>query len=156
MKKTNAIRLLDSNNISYQLVEYAYDAKQLNVEILAKKNNLEVHRVFKTLVAKGNKTGVIIAVIPGNKSLNFKALAKVSANKKLTLIAVKEIQRLTGYIRGGCSPLGMKKNYPIFLDESALELDKIYVNAGIRGLLVGLKAKDLQKLTQAEMAAIAT
>lgn len=151
MKKTNAIRILDRHKVQYELVEYKYDPNQLNVAVLAEANGLEVRSVFKTLVAKGNKTGIMVAVVPGDKSLNFKALAKASGNKKLTLVAVKEIQGLTGYIRGGCSPLGMKKDYPVFLDESALELGMIYVNAGVRGLLVGLEAEDLQKATSAKV-----
>ena len=113
MKKTNAIRLLDQKKVIYEMLEYEYDAENLSVDKIAKANGLETPQVFKTLVAKGDKTGIVVAVIGGDKTLNFKFLAKQSGNKKIILIPVKELLGLTGYIRGGCSPIGMKKNFTL-------------------------------------------
>ena len=144
-KKTNAIRLLDAQKIKYQLLEYEYDPDNLDVGAIALKNGLPVEQLYKTLVARGDKTGVIVAVIPGDKTLNLKKLAKVSYNKKTELVQVKELQGLTGYIRGGCSPIGMKKRFPVFLAEEANEADFIYINAGTRGLFIGLDPKSLEQ-----------
>ena len=154
-KKTNALRLLDAQKARYETVEYHYDADDLSVEHIAKDNGLPLARIFKTLVAKGDKNGVAVAVVPGHKNLDFKALAKASGNKKMALVAVKDIQSLTGYIRGGCSPIGMKKDYPVYLDTSALAYDVIYVNAGQRGLLVGLSPEALRRATAAVVREIA-
>ena len=154
-KKTNALRLLDAQKARYETVEYHYDADDLSVEHIAKDNGLPLARIFKTLVAKGDKNGVAVAVVPGHKNLDFKALAKASGNKKMALVAVKDIQSLTGYIRGGCSPIGMKKDYPVYLDTSALAYDVIYVNAGQRGLLVGLSPEALRRATGAVVREIA-
>ena len=155
-KKTNALRLLDARKIPYETVAYQYDADDLSVEHIAEDNGLHLERIFKTLVAKGDKKGIAIAVVPGDKTLNFKALAKTSGNKKMTLIPVKDIPAFTGYIRGGCSPIGMKKDYPVYLDTSALAYDVIYVNAGERGLLVGLSPEALRRATEAEVGDIAS
>ena len=148
-KKTNALRLLDAQKARYETVEYHYDADDLSVEHIASDNGLQLERIFKTLVAKGDKNGIAVAVVPGDKTLNFKALAKASGNKKMTLIPVKDIQAFTGYIRGGCSPIGMKKDYPVYLDISALDYEAIYVNAGQRGVLVGLSPEALRRATEA-------
>ena len=148
-KKTNALRLLDTQKVPYEIVEYQYDAGDLSVEHIAKDNGLHLERIFKTLVAKGDKNGIAVAVVPGHKNLDFKTLAEASSNKKMALVAVKDIQSLTGYIRGGCSPIGMKKDYPVYLDTSALAYDVIYVNAGQRGLLVGLSPEALRRATEA-------
>lgn len=148
-KKTNAIRLLDKQQINYQIIEYKYDPENLDVAKIAQDNELALSSIYKTLVIKGDRTGIWVAVIPGDKSLSLKRMAQVSNNKKIAMVPVKDIQGLTGYIRGGCSPLGMKKNYPIIMDSSAQELDIMYVNAGQRGILVGVNPKDLQATTQA-------
>lgn len=155
MKKTNAIRLLDRDKVTYQLVEYIYDSEDLSVPKIAEQNALAVEQVYKTLVAKGDKTGVVVAVVRGDLALNLKALAKASGNKKMALVAVKELQGLTGYIRGGCSPIGMKKDFPVFIDETALEQDLIYVNAGTRGVLMGLTPKDLEQVSRGVFVGIA-
>ena len=118
MKKTNTARFLDRLNIPYQLIEYEVDASDLSAENVAKKINLPLEQVFKTLVARGDKTGVIIACIPGGAELDLKAIAEVSGNKKVEMVSVKEIQSLTGYIRGGVSPIGTKKHYPVYLLKS--------------------------------------
>lgn len=155
-QKTNAIRILERHQIDYDLIHYTYDPENLSVEKIAQENDLPLETIFKTLVAKGNKTGVMVAVIPGNKSLDYKTLAKASSNKKVTLVPLKEIQNLTGYIRGGCSPIGMKKAYPVFIDTAAMRLEKIYINAGARGLLIGIKSKDLQVVSKAQIESITT
>src|SRR4030067_1616363 len=120
MKKTNAARYLDSLKIDYKLVEYEVDESDLSAESVAKKVGLPPEQVFKTLVARGDKAGVLMACIPGNAELDLKAMATTSGNKKVDMVPMKEIQQLTGYIRGGVSPIGTKKTYPIFLDESAM------------------------------------
>ena len=154
MKKTNALRLLDQRKIIYETVEYEYNEENLSVKKMAGDNFFIADNVFKTLVARGDKNGVLIAVINGNQTLNLKSLAKVSGNKKIALIQVKELLNLTGYIRGGCSPIGMKKNYPVFIDQSTLEFNNIYINAGIRGILVKLNPSDLLKITDGQFVQI--
>lgn len=154
MKKTNALRLLDQRKIIYETVEYEYNEENLSVKKMAGDNFFIADNVFKTLVARGDKNGVLIAVINGNQTLNLKSLAKVSGNKKIALIQVKELLNLTGYIRGGCSPIGMKKNYPVFIDQSTLEFNNIYINAGIRGILVKLNPSDLLKITDGQLVQI--
>ncbi|MDD4600661.1 MAG: Cys-tRNA(Pro) deacylase, partial [Negativicutes bacterium] len=142
MKKTNAARILDNLAITYELREYKVDESDLGAENVAQKVNMPLHQVFKTLVARGDKTGVLLACIPGAAELNLKALAQVSANKKVEMVPLKEVLGLTGYIRGGVSPLGTKKRYPVFLDESCLEYQTIAVSAGIRGCQIIIDPKD--------------
>lgn len=155
MKKTNAVRLLESRRIPYSLVEYSYQDEDLSVETIARQNGLPLEKIYKTLVAKGDKTGVVVAVIPGDKSLDFKALARESGNKKIAMVPVKEIPALTGYIRGGCSPIGMKKDYPVVIDASAASLDVIYVNAGAKGLLMGVAPQALASAAGGAFAEVA-
>lgn len=154
MKKTNALRILDRRKIPYKTLMYQYDEENLSVENIAMNNGLRVEKVFKTLLAKGDKNGVVVAVISGKSILDFKALAKISKNKKIALVPVKELLQTTGYIRGGCSPIGMKKPFPIFVDSDAEPFDEIYVNAGVRGLLVKLRVQDLLKVTNGILAEI--
>lgn len=151
MKKTNAVRLLEAEGVSYVLIAYTYDETDLSVPQIAMDNGLPVEAVYKTLVLKGDKSGPVVAVIPGNQSLDMKAIAKWSGNKKVTMVPVKDIPGLTGYVRGGCSPLGMKKNFPVFLEEAALNLPQIYVNAGQRGLLMKLTPQDLYRVAKATL-----
>jgi Cys-tRNA(Pro)/Cys-tRNA(Cys) deacylase len=146
MKKTNAARFLDSLHINYKLIEYEVDESDLSAESVAKKVNLPPGQVFKTLVARGDKTGVLMACIPGNSELDLKAMATVSGNKKVEMVHVKEIQQLTGYIRGGVSPIGIKKQYPIFLDESAMRFPFISISAGARGSQIFVSPGDLIEL----------
>lgn len=145
--KTNAIRLLETAGITFDIINYTYDSDDLSVEKIADDNGLPLAQVFKTLVAKGDKTGVVVAVIAGDSTLNLKALAKVSGNRKMALLPLKELQKETGYIRGGCSPVGMKKSFPVFLDRHAEDFSKIYVNAGARGILMGLDPQALLHVT---------
>ncbi len=154
MKKTNVLRLLDKEKIPYKTFEYNYDPDYGSAKAIAEENGISLNQVYKTLVGKGNKTGVLVAVIPSGRTLDFKALCKAAGNKKMTLVPVKELQGLTGYIRGGCSPMGMKKNYPVFLDASMEAQDLIYVNAGQRGLLVGIAPSDLRSVAKANMASL--
>lgn len=148
-KKTNAARILDEKNINYSLIEYTVDEEHLDAVHVAAEVGLPVAQVFKTLVVRGDKTGPVFAVIPGDGELDLKALAKVSGNKRAELVHLKEVLPLTGYIRGGCSPLGAKKNYPVYLDETCVLWDKIAISAGQRGLQIFLNPDDLAMATGA-------
>ena len=146
--------MLDQAGIPYRLVEYQYDAENLSVEKIAAENQIALDKIFKTLVLQGDQGGVVVAVTPGDKTLDLKTLARLSGDKKIALVDANSIQSLTGYIRGGCSPVGMKKQFPVFVDESALLHDKILVNAGARGLLMELEPAALEILCGAHFAAI--
>ena len=152
LKKTNAARILDSLGIGYEIKTYEVDENDLSAVHVAETAGLNIETVFKTLVARGDKTGVIMAVIGGGEELNLKSLAKASGNKSVAMIALKELLPLTGYIRGGCSPLGAKKNYPVYLDKKALSQDKISISAGQRGMQLILSPQDLIKATNATVA----
>ncbi|AIG24659.1 Cys-tRNA(Pro) deacylase [Brevibacillus laterosporus] len=152
--KTNACRLLDKHKVPYTVHEYEWDEEHLNAKHVAQQVDLQVEQVFKTLVLRGDKTGVIMACIPAHKELHLKLLAAVSKNKKVEMVPMKEILELTGYIRGGCSPLGTKKNYPLFIDESALSLQLISISAGKRGLQIFLNPADLIKVSKATSASL--
>jgi Cys-tRNA(Pro)/Cys-tRNA(Cys) deacylase len=155
MKKTNAARYLDSLKIDYKLVEYEVDESDLSAESVARKVNLPLDQVFKTLVARGDKTGVLMACIPGNAELDLKAMATVSGNKNVEMVHVGEIQTLTGYIRGGVSPIGARKQYPIFLDESAMRFPLISISAGVRGSQIFISPGDLMKALDIKVCRIA-
>ena len=143
MTKTNAARLLDRQGVKYDLIEYEVDESNLSATSVAAKLGQDIERVFKTLVLRGDKTGIFVCVIPGGEELDLKKGAQSSGNKNAELVAVKEILGLTGYIRGGCSPLGMKKKYPTYIDESCILYDFIFVSAGIRGLQIKIASNDL-------------
>jgi len=145
MKKTNVARYLDSLKTDYKLVEYKVDESDLGAESVAKKVGLPPEQVFKTLVARGDKTGVLMACIPGDMELDLKAIAVMSGNKNVEMVHMGEIQQLTGYIRGGVSPIGTKKRYPIFLDESAIRFPFISISAGVRGSQILISPGDLIK-----------
>ncbi|SFD97726.1 Cys-tRNA(Pro)/Cys-tRNA(Cys) deacylase [Paenibacillus catalpae] len=153
--KTNACRKLDALPIKYTLHEYEWDEDQLDVDSVAAKVGLPSNQLYKTLVLRGDKTGVIAACIPGDKELNLKSLAQVSGNKKVEMVAVKEIQGLTGYIRGGVSPLGMKKNYPFYLHESVMSMELVSISAGRRGLQIFLSGPDLAAASEGKLVDIA-
>lgn len=155
MKKTNAARILDRNKIEYTLGEYEVDENDLSAPNVAKKIGMPLEQVFKTLVVRGDKQGILMACIPGGDELYLKALAQVSGNKKAEMVHLKEVNGLTGYIRGGVSPLGAKKDYPVYIDSSILDWDKIAVSAGVRGCQLMLAPQDLIKATKATAAVIA-
>ena len=155
MKKTNAARVLDGLKIDYKLCEYEIDESDLSAESVARKVSLPLEQVFKTLVARGDKTGVLMACIPGNFELDLKAMATISGNKKVDMVPMKEIQQLTGYIRGGVSPIGIKKHYPIFLDESAVRFPFISISAGARGSQIFISPGDLIKALDIKLCKIA-
>ena len=152
IKKTNAARILDNLGIDYEIKTYEVDENDLSAVHVAESAGLDIETVFKTLVARGDKTGVIMAVIGGGEELNLKSLAKASGNKSVEMISLKELFPLTGYIRGGCSPLGAKKNYPVFLDSKAMTHEKISVSAGQRGMQIFLSPQDLVTATNATVA----
>ena len=134
VQKTNAARLLDAAGIEYTLVPYEVDEDHLEASHVAEQLGEDLDRVFKTLVLRGDRGGLFVCVIPGSMEVDLKVAARVSGNKSCAMIHVKELLPLTGYIRGGCSPIGMKKPLPTFIHESALLWDTIYVSAGVRGL----------------------
>ena len=153
--KTNAVRLLDSLGIRYELREYAVDPSDLSAETVAGKIQFPVQQVFKTLVVKGDRNGACLAVIPGNAELDMKALARLSGDRKMELAPLKEVQVLTGYIRGGVTALAGKKDYPVYLDEACEQFDLISISAGVRGMQILLNPKDYQQATQAKVGCIA-
>ena len=154
IEKTNAARLLDKAGLQYNLIPYEVDENDLAAQHVADSLGQDIAKVFKTLVLHGDKTGHIVAVIPGNMEVDLKALAKVSGNKKVEMIAMKDLLQVTGYIRGGCSPIGMKKRFPTYFHTTALDQDVIYVSAGVRGLQIEISPQDLINFVQAKIADI--
>jgi Cys-tRNA(Pro)/Cys-tRNA(Cys) deacylase len=154
--KTNTARILEGQGVPFETREYEVDVEDLSAPKVAQSIGMPPEQVFKTLVARGDRTGVLIACLPGSAELNLKALAKASGNKTVELAPVKEIQNLTGYIRGGVSPIGTKKAYPVYLDSSAWKWPTIAVSAGIRGCQLVLAPGDLARVVGATMAEIAT
>ena len=152
MVKTNAMRILDSAKIKYEAMEYEYDENDLAGVHIAENLGLDPDIVFKTLVARGDKTPYVVFCIPCAYELDLKKCAKASGNERVELIAVKELLPLTGYIRGGCSPIGMKKQFPTFFDESAMLYDKITVSAGVRGCQFFLNPDELINFIGADTA----
>jgi Cys-tRNA(Pro)/Cys-tRNA(Cys) deacylase len=153
--KTNAVRLLDRLGIPYELRDYEVDPDDLVAESVARKIGLPPEQVFKTLVARGDKHGVCLAVIPADCELDLKALAKATGDKKVDTVPLKEVEPLTGYIRGGVTAMGCRKPYPAFLEETAELLDVISVSAGVRGVQVLLAPGDYIRAVGARVAAIA-
>ena len=143
LQKTNAARLLDAAGISYTLVPYEVDEEHLEASHVAEQLGEDLDRVFKTLVLRGDRNGLFVCVMPGSLEVDLRVAARISGNKNCAMIHVKELLPLTGYIRGGCSPIGMKKPLPTFIHESALLYDTIYVSAGVRGLQLCLSPQDL-------------
>lgn len=151
-KKTNAARILDRLEIDYEIKNYEVDVDDLSAVHVAESTGMDVKMVFKTLVCRGDKNGVLMACIPGDGELDLKALAAVSGNKRVEMVHLKEVLELTGYIRGGCSPLGAKKNYPVYLNETCRNYAKIAVSAGIRGQQLILSPGDLIRAVNAVVA----
>lgn len=156
IEKTNAARLLDKAKIQYDLIPYEFDENDLAAQHVAESLGQDIAKVFKTLVLHGDKTGYIVCVIPGDKEVDLKALAKVSGNKKVEMIPMKDLLQVTGYIRGGCSPIGMKKRFPTYFHTTAADHDVIYVSAGVRGLQIKINPQELIKIIQATLADVAT
>lgn len=152
INKTNVARLLDKAKISYQLIPYEVDENDLSAIHVAEQLGENVEQVFKTLILHGDKSGYFVCVIPGADEVDLKKAAKVSGNKKCEMIPVKELLPLTGYIRGGCSPIGMKKHFPTYIHLSAEQFENIYISAGQRGLQVLLAPADLIRETNASYA----
>lgn len=142
-EKTNAARLLDAAGIEYELVPYSYSEEDLSAESVAAELNEPIEQVFKTLVLRGDKTKEFVCVIPGDIEVDLKVAAKISGNKNCEMLHVKDLLPTTGYIRGGCSPIGMKKPFPTFIHESALLYDYIYISAGKRGLQIKINPQAL-------------
>lgn len=141
--KTNAVRLLDKEKIEYKLIPYQVDESDLSAIHVAEQLHEPVEQVFKTLVLKGDKSGYFVCIIPGAEELDLKAAAKISGNKSCDMIPMKELLNITGYIRGACSPIGMKKLFPTYIDKSYEAFDYIYISAGKRGLQIQLNPLDL-------------
>lgn len=154
INKTNAARLLDKAKIKYELVPYEVDENDLAAMHIATQLGEDIRQVFKTLVLKGDKTGHFVCVVPGDAEVDLKKAAKVSGNKKVDLIPMKELLPTTGYIRGGCSPVGMKKVFPTYFHSTCMDFDYIYVSAGVRGLQLKIAPADLVKYVRASIAEI--
>ena len=153
--KTNAARILDQHNIPYELLSYEVDENDLGAENVSGKCNMPVEQSVKTLVLRGDKTGIVIACVPGDSAVDLKKLARVSNNKKIEMVPMKDILALTGYIRGGVSPIGMKKVYPTYLEEMVLLYDEVILSAGQRGLQIKLDPKRLLDVLSVQVADIA-
>ena len=153
--KTNATRILDSLGIHYELRDYAVDPDDLAAETVAAKIGMPAEQVFKTLVVRGDRGRIYLAVIPGNCELDLKALARVTGDRRAELAALKDVQPLTGYIRGGVTALGAKKDYPAYIDETAQLFDLISVSAGVRGAQMVLAPDDYRRAVKGTYAAIA-
>ncbi|MBF8982800.1 Cys-tRNA(Pro) deacylase [Lutibacter sp. B2] len=150
MKKTNAARIADHNKIEYEIYEYKVDENDLSAVHVSKETGQPIDKIFKTLVLQSNTNEIVVVCIPGKENLNLKSLAKLSGHKKVEMIHLKDVQKITGYIRGGVSPIGMKKLYPTFIHESAFMFDKIFVSAGLRGKQLYIKPDDLLNVTKAK------
>ena len=154
MSKTNACRILDSLGIAYTLRDYEVDPDDLSAEAVAAKVGMPPEQVFKTLAVRGDRNGVSVAVIPGNFELDLKALAALTGDRKVELLPLKEVQSVTGYIRGGVTALGMKKDYPVFVDETMEIWDEVAVSAGVRGTQIVLSPAEYLRATSATIGEI--
>lgn len=155
VQKTNVARLLDKAKIAYELVPYEVDENNLAADHVAESLGEDINQVFKTLVLHGDKCGCFVCVVPGNMEVDLKIAAKVAGAKKVEMIAMKDLLPLTGYIRGGCSPIGMKKSFPTYFHATALEFDHIFVSAGVRGLQIKISPSDLIGFVHGTVADIA-
>lgn len=149
--KTNAARLLDKAKIEYELIPYTVDENNLAATHVAEELGEDIATVFKTLVLRGDRSGLFVCVIPGDKEVDLKAAARASGNKKAEMLAMKELLPATGYIRGGCSPIGMKKPLPTYFHSTALDHERIYISAGVRGLQIAINPNDLIAYVGAEV-----
>lgn len=154
--KTNAMRIVEQRKVAYTEHEFPWTEDHLGTDSVSQLLGVEEKRIFKTLVAIGNKTGPIVAVIPGTKELDLKKLAKASGNKKVEMLHLRDLEATTGYIRGGCSPIGMKKLFPTYLGAESVDYTEIIVSAGQRGLQMELSPQDIVQLTNGSVADITT
>lgn len=154
IEKTNAARLLDRAKIKYELIPYQVDENDLAAGHVAEQLGEDIETVFKTLVLVGDKSGYVVCVVPGNHEVDLKLAAKASGNKWVEMIPMKELLGVTGYIRGGCSPIGMKKRFPTYIHQSCMEHDAIYISAGVRGLQIRIAPQDLISFVRAEVGEI--
>lgn len=154
IEKTNAARLLDRAGIAYGLVPYEVDESNLAATHVAEQLGEDIATVFKTLVLSGDRTGLLVCVVPGDHEVDLKAAARVSGNKKVEMLPMKELLPTTGYIRGGCSPIGMRKRLPTYIHSTAMDHEAIYVSAGVRGLQIRIAPSDLLKFVGAQLAPI--
>jgi Cys-tRNA(Pro)/Cys-tRNA(Cys) deacylase len=150
MSKTNAVRILESRNIKFDTIDYEVSEDELDAVSVAGKVGMDPDSVFKTLVTRNESNKIFVFVIPGSCELNLKKAAKLSGSKSIEMIKVKELFDLTGYIRGGCSPIGMKKDYPVFIDETALIFENISISAGVRGTQIVISPQELISVVNAE------
>ena len=151
IEKTNASRILEKYGIKFLLIPYEVDENHLDAIHVAEKLGEDVESVYKTLVLHGDKSGHFVCVVQGDKEVDLKKAAKASGNKKVAMIPMKELLPLTGYIRGGCTAIGMKKNFPVYIDKNVLNRDAIYISAGKRGLQIKLDPQDYLKVTNADI-----
>ena len=151
MAKTNVVRFLEANNVQHSTVTYEVNENDLSGITVANKVGVEPEKVFKTLVTRGDKSGIIVFCIPVTEELDLKKAAVASGNKKIEMIKEKELFPLTGYIKGGCSPIGMKKKYPTYIDETAQLFDEIYVSAGVRGMQIKIKPDVLIQIVEGRL-----
>lgn len=151
ISKTNAARLLDKAKVDYELIPYEVDESDLSAVHVAEQLGENIEQVFKTLVLKGDKYSYFVCIIPGAEELDLKIAAKISGNKSCAMIPMKDLLSVTGYIRGACSPIGMKKLFPTYIHSSCMDFDYIYVSAGVRGLQIKLNANDLTGLINAQI-----
>ncbi|MBQ7772694.1 MAG: Cys-tRNA(Pro) deacylase [Bacteroidales bacterium] len=152
INKTNVARILDRKNIEYGLVPYTVDENDLAATHVAAELGEDIAQVFKTLVLRGDRNGLLVCVIPGDREVDLKKAAKLSGNKKVEMIAMRELLPLTGYIRGGCCPIGMKKPYPTWIHSTCMDFPFIYISAGVRGLQLKIAPQDLVSVTGAQPA----
>lgn len=152
IQKTNAMRIIEQHKITYVEYEFEWSEDHLSADNVAEKIGIEEGKIFKTLVTVGNKTGPVVAVIPGNKVLDLKKLAIASDNKKVDMLHLKDLEETTGYIRGGCSPIGMKKLFPTFIAEEADQFDTIIVSAGKRGMQIEVSPLSILQVTNGKIA----
>jgi Cys-tRNA(Pro)/Cys-tRNA(Cys) deacylase len=152
MKKTNAVRILESQKIPYKTFEYTVDENDLSGKSVARKIGADEDCIFKTLVTRDDKNEIFVFCLPVSQELNLKKAASAAGSKKIEMIRQNELLPLTGYVRGGCSPIGMKKNYPVFIEETAQIMEKIYISAGIIGIQIEISPLDLALITSANFA----
>lgn len=154
LPKTNACRILDRNKIKYDLVTYSVDESDLSAIHVAESVGEDINTVFKTLILHGSQYGFFVCVIPGDLEVNLKKAANIRGEKKIAMIPMKDLKEVTGYIRGGCSPLGMKKPFPVYIDSSCVQHEFIFISAGVRGMQIKIAPADLIKVTNAVVADI--